>query len=50
MDKANLGRTEHQKYTKYWGDGYGRDSYIIHGNGGLLHEHNMPTIAPTTGY
>ena len=30
-----LARTHHEKYATYWGDGLGRDSYIIHGNGGL---------------
>ena len=30
-----LARTEHVKYATYWGDGLGRDSYIVTGNGGL---------------
>ena len=45
-----LGRTEHIKYTTYWGDGMGRDSYIITGNGGLVGDANMPKTSPWTGY
>ena len=46
----SLGRTEHPKYATYWGDGMGRDSYIITGNGGLVGDGNMPKTSPWTGY
>jgi hypothetical protein len=28
-------RTNHPKFTTYWGDGHGRDHYITFNNGGL---------------
>lgn len=43
MESKKLGRTEHVKYTTYWGDGLGRDSYVLHGNGGLVGLNNMPS-------
>ena len=48
--RLELGRTEHPKYTPYWGDGYGRDTYVLSGNGGLVGERNMPTTSPWTGF
>ena len=45
-----LGRTEHIKHTTYWGDGMGRDSYVITGNGGLVGDANMPKTSAWTGY
>jgi len=33
--ETNINRTEHIKYTTYWGDGSGRDHHIVFGNGGL---------------
>ena len=47
---ATLARTEHIKYTTYWGDGMGRDSYVLTGNGGLVGDKNMPATSPWTGY
>ena len=44
-----LARTHHEKYATYWGDGFGRDSYIITGNGGLR-SHNAPKVDIQTGY
>ena len=38
-----ISRTEHLKYATYWGDSFGRDSYIITGNGGLR-SHNAPKV------
>lgn len=32
---AQISRTEHVKHVTYWGDGHGRDSYVLEGNGGL---------------
>lgn len=50
--ETSLGRTEHIKYTTYWGDGMGRDNYILAGNGGLVGVNNMPSVmkSPWTGY
>jgi hypothetical protein len=45
-----LGRTEHIKYATYWGDGMGRDTYILNGNGGLVGDKNMPASSPWTGH
>ena len=28
-------RTDHQKHTTYWGDGHGKDHYIVFEDGGL---------------
>ena len=51
MDASkSLGRTEHVKHTTYWGDGMGRDTYILTGNGGLVGDANMPTTSPWTGH
>lgn len=51
MDTSKqLARTEHAKHVTYWGDGIGRDSYIITGNGGLVGDANMPSTSPWTGY
>lgn len=47
---ASLARTEHIKHTTYWGDGMGRDTYVLHGNGGLVGDKNMPATSPFTGY
>jgi len=44
-----LARTEHIKYTTYWGDGFGRDSYIVTGNGGLRSK-DAPAAEIITGY
>ena len=44
-----LARTNHTKYATYCGDGYGRDSYIIHGNGGLRNV-DAPAVNIITGY
>lgn len=35
MTLNTLNRTNHPKYTTYWGDGSGRDSYTIMNNGSL---------------
>lgn len=51
MDASKqIARTYHPKYTTYWGDGQGRDSYVITGNGGLVGDRNMPLTSPWTGY
>ena len=34
---ASLTRTDHQKYASWYGDGTGRDTYVIVSNGGLTH-------------
>ena len=47
---ATLARTEHIKHVTYWGDGMGRDSYVLHGNGGLVGINNMPDTSPWTGF
>ncbi len=49
MDKA-LGVTRQPGYTMYWGDGQGRDSYIIVGNGGLIKPEAYNNTPPRTGY
>ena len=33
--ESSMMRTIHPKYVSYFGDGSGRDKYIIHNNGGL---------------
>ena len=33
---------------RYWGDGTGRDSYVVKDSGGLIP--NYPTKAPTAGF
>ncbi len=45
-------RTSHEKYTTYWGDGSGRDSYgyAIVGNAGLRKPGSYLNSAPKTGY
>jgi hypothetical protein len=32
---SSLYRTDNPKWVTYWGDGNGRDSFIIFNNGGL---------------
>lgn len=32
---SSLNRTNYPKYTTYWGDGNGRDQYVVFNNGGL---------------
>ena len=51
MEKAanQINRTDYTKYTTYWGDGYGRDSYIVTGNGGLR-GYMAPEAGIVTGY
>ena len=34
-DPSPINRTYHPKYTSYFGDGNGRDNYVIFNNGGL---------------
>ena len=34
---ANLYRTDYPKYSHYYSDGLGRDSYILKNNGGMCH-------------
>jgi hypothetical protein len=45
---GGLSRTFDPKYAHYYGDGAGRDSYIISNNGGLLCQEGMKV--PTTGF
>jgi hypothetical protein len=44
-----LTRTQNPKYTTYNGDGTGRDSYAIVGNGGLINPSAFRNVAPRTG-
>lgn len=48
--KLGIYRTHHEKYTTYWGDGSGRDSYAIVGNAGLRKPEAYVNSAPRTGY
>lgn len=34
-DASPINRTYHPKYTTFYGDGNGRDHYVIFNNGGL---------------
>lgn len=43
-----LTRTYDPKYAHYYGDGQGRDSYIVSNNGGLLQLDSMRI--PQTGF
>lgn len=46
-----LGRTEHVKHTHYFGDGAGRDNYIIMNNGGLIKPTSLYNgMEPPTDY
>jgi len=45
-----LHRSSKTRYTIYTGDGSGRDSYVIVGNGANLKPGSYKDIAPTTGY
>jgi hypothetical protein len=47
---ASLYRTSNPTYTTYRGDGQGRDSYAIVGNGGLVRPDAFKNVAPSTGY
>lgn len=47
---STINRTSHEKYTTYWGDGSGRDSYTIIGNAGLRKPDSYVYEAPRTGY
>lgn len=49
MDKS-LGVICNPTYTMYRGDGNGRDSYIIVGNGGLIKPDAYNNTPPRTGY
>ena len=49
MDKG-LGVTTTPGYPMYWGDGAGRDSYIIVGNGGLIKPDAYNNTPPRVGY
>ena len=42
-------RTYDPKYVTYYGDGNGRDQYIIFGNGGL-HKQRDFKLAPNNGF
>lgn len=45
-----MNRTFDAKYTHYRGDGFGRDTYITCGNGGLISEGGLPNNSPFTGF
>ena len=48
--RLGMHRSGHATYTTYWGDGAGRDSYAIIGNGGLCKPESYVYEAPRTGY
>ena len=51
MDVSKLmNRTFDAKYTHYRGDGFGRDTYITSGNGGLISDSGLPSNSPFTGF
>ena len=43
---ASLGRTEHAKYASWYGDGTGRDTYVITSNGGLTNVEKRYMMGP----
>jgi hypothetical protein len=47
---AGMNRSSGTRYSIYTGDGNGRDSYIIVGNGGNLKPECFLNSAPHTGY
>lgn len=49
MDKS-VGIVKSPGYVTYKGNGFGRDSYIIVGNAGLLRPDSHEKKAPRTGY
>ena len=49
IDKS-LGLQKMPGYTKYLGDGMGRDSYIMVGNGGLVKPEGFENTPPRVGY
>jgi hypothetical protein len=44
---ASMQRSFYPKHCNYYGDGQGRDSYVISKNGGLINANN--NIVPKTG-
>ena len=48
--RLGIYRTHHEKYTTYWGDGTGRDSYAVVGNAGLRKPESYVNTPPRTGY
>lgn len=48
--QTGLHRSSGTRYSIYTGDGNGRDSYIIVGNGGNLKPHSFSNKAPVVGY
>jgi len=48
-DKA-VGASRQPGYTVFWGDGNGRDSYIVCGNAGLIKPHAADMTPPRVGY
>ena len=49
MDKSQ-GVIRNPGYTIYRGDGQGRDSYILVGNGGLIKPEGYCNTPPRTGF
>jgi hypothetical protein len=52
MDRKfnGMNRSSGTRYNVYSGDGHGRDSYIIVGNGGNLKPESYNNTAPHVGY
>ena len=51
MDVSTLmNRTYDPKYSNYRGDGSGRDTYVLTGNGGLIADSGLPSNSPFTGF
>lgn len=48
--KIGIFRTNAEAYTTYRGDGQGRDSYVLVGNGGLIKPDGFKNIPPRAGY
>lgn len=44
---ASMQRSFYPKHCNYYGDGQGRDSYVISKNGGLINANN--NVVPKTG-
>ena len=47
---VSINRTYNPKFVTYWGDGAGRDGYIVFGNGGLNELRNYQGSKPRDGF
>ena len=43
-------RTENLVRPTYWGDGHGRDTYVLNDGGGLRHDPEMWGMQPKPGW